>query len=161
MADNTQTLRARDVISSKLAKCYVTVGNNRYNLMMATKLEAKFEKNKQEVAILGRTSKGHKTSSMNGTGSMTVYQVTSLFTDMIKKFQDTGEDTYFDIQVINEDPTSAAGRQTIILKDCNIDSAVIAAFDADSDDWLAQEMDFTFESFELPEKFTELDGVEQ
>ncbi len=156
-----QTIKAKDVISSKLAHCFVTIDGKRYNLMMATKLEAKMEKNKQEVAILGRSSKGHKTSSMNGTGSMTVYQVTSLFTDMIKKYQDEGIDTYFDIQVITEDPTSATGRQTVILKDCNIDSAVITSFDADSDDWLSQEMDFTFESFELPEKFTELDGVSQ
>lgn len=158
MAD-IQTMRARDVIASKLAYCYLTVGSDRYLLMMAKKLEAKLEKEKQDVPILGRMSKGHKATSMNGTGSMTVYQVTSIFTDMVKKFQDTGEDTYFDIQVINEDPTSAAGRQTVILKDCNLDSTVIAAFDADSDDWLEQEMDFTFESFENPEKFTELDGV--
>lgn len=160
MAD-IQTIKAKDVISSKLAHCFVTIDGKRYNLMMATKLEAKMEKNKQEVAILGKSSKGHKTSSMNGTGSMTVYQVTSLFTDMLKKYQDDGIDTYFDIQVITEDPTSATGRQTVILKDCNIDSAVITSFDADSDDWLSQEMDFTFESFELPEKFTELDGVAQ
>ena len=56
---------------------------------------------------------------------------------------------------------SFQGRQTVILKDCNLDSTVIAAFDADSDDWLEQEMDFTFESFENPEKFAELDGVKQ
>ena len=160
MAD-IQTIKAKDVISSKLAHCFVTIDGKRYNLMMATKLEAKMEKNKQEVAILGRSSKGHKASSMNGTGSMTVYQVTSLFTDMLKKYQDDGIDTYFDIQVITEDPTSDTGRQTIILKDCNIDSSMITSFDADSDDWLTQEMDFTFESFELPEKFTELDGVAQ
>ena len=95
---------------------------------------------------------------MNGTGTMTIYQVTNLFTDMIKKFQDTGEDTYFDIQVVTEDSTSATGRQTVILKDCNIDSAIIAAFDAEGD-WLEQEVEFTFESFEVPEKFNELDGV--
>ena len=153
-----QTMRARDVISAKLAYCYLNVGSDRYLLMMAKKLEAKQEKDKQEVAILGRMSKGHKATSMNGTGSMTIYQVTNLFTDMVKKFQDTGEDTYFDIQVVTEDPTSATGRQTVILKDCNIDSAIIAAFDAEGD-WLEQEVEFTFESFEVPEKFNELDGV--
>lgn len=158
MAD-IQTLLAKDVNSSKLAYCYATVENQRYLLMMAIKLEAKAEKNKQEVAILGRTSRGHKSSSVNFTGSLTIYQVTPLFTDMVKRFKDTGEDLYFDIQVINEDPTSASGRQTIILKDCNIDSTVIASFDADSEDWLQQEIEFTFEDYEVAEKFNELDGV--
>ena len=155
-----QTLLAKDVNSSKLAYAYLTIDNKRKLLMMATKLEAKAEKNKQEVAILGKTSKGHKTSSVNYTGSLTVYQVSPLFIDMIKKYQDTGVDMYFDIQVVNEDPTSASGRQTVILKGCNIDSAVLTSFDADSDDWLQQDIDFTFESFEVSEKYTELSGVD-
>lgn len=158
---DVQTLRARDVISSKLAHCYMTQGSNRYLLMNAVKLEAKAEKNKQEVAILGRMSKGHKTSSVNYTGSMTVYYVTNLFLDMMKTLQETGEDIYFDIQATIEDPTSDAGRLTIILKDCNIDSTTLISFDADSDGWVEQEMDFTFESYEVVEKFTELDGIAQ
>ena len=79
MAD-IQTMRARDVVSAKLAYCYLNVGSDRYLMMMAKKLEAEQEKDKQEVAILGRMSKGHKATSMNGTGTMTIYQVTNLFT---------------------------------------------------------------------------------
>ena len=59
----------------------------------------------------------------------------------------------------NDDPTSAAGRQTVILKDCNIDGGVLAKFDADAD-YLDEEMSFTFEDFEIPERFVQLDGME-
>ena len=47
----------------------------------------------------------------------------------------------------------------MILKDCNIDGGVLAKFDADAD-YLDEEMSFTFEDFEIPERFVQLDGME-
>ena len=73
------------------------------------------------------------------------------------RYKETGEDVYFEIQISNEDKTSAAGRQTIVLIDCNIDGGVLAKFDADGE-YLDEEMSFTFEDFKMPESFTELDG---
>ena len=152
-----QTMKAMDSISAKLAECYVTIGENRYNFMQAINLEAKFEKTKSEVAILGKTGKGHKTTGWNGTGSATFHYNTSIFRKMMEDFKNTGNDVYFDIQITNEDPTSAAGRQTIVLLNCNIDGGILAKFDADSDDPLDEDMDFTFEDFEMPETFKTLD----
>lgn len=108
---------------------------------------------------MGKTGLGHRATNWNGTGSMTVYGNTSKFAELVKRYKDTGEDIYFDIQVRNEDPTSTVGAQTVILKDCNLDSATIAAFDADGD-WLEWDTDFTFEDFELPEKFADLQGMQ-
>ena len=64
----------------------------------------------------------------------------------------TGVDTYFDIQVTNEDPTSSIGAQTVLLKDCNLDSVVLASFDVDAD-VLEEDLDFTFSDADLLEKF--------
>lgn len=154
-----RTMHAKDVISAKLASAYVSVNGERFLLFQAKKLEAKLEKKKEEVAILGRTAKGHKATSVNCTGTMTIYKNTPLFDRMLLEFKSTGKDTYFDLQTINEDPTSAAGRQVTILKDCNIDSAIIAAFDADGE-WLEQDVDFTFEDVEQPTQFKMLDGMQ-
>lgn len=89
---------------------------------------------------------------------MTIYNNTSRFNELVKQYQDTGQDFYFDIIITNYDPTSSVGTQTIILKDCNLDGATIAGFDADGD-WLEQDVDFTFEGFEMPEKFKDLEGM--
>ena len=59
----------------------------------------------------------------------------------------------------NEDPTSSVGRQTVILKDCNIDGGILTKFDADAE-YLDEDMDFTFEDFEMPEAFILLAGME-
>lgn len=151
------TMKAKDTVFAALAECFVTIGTRRYNFMQAINLEAKFEKTKTEVPILGKTGKGNKASGWKGTGSATFHYNTSIFRQMMVQYKDTGEDIYFEIQISNEDPTSGAGRQTMILIDCNIDGGILAKFDADGE-YLDEDMDFTFEDFKMPEAFKDLDG---
>lgn len=155
---NNITMLSKDAISAKMAECFITIEGNRYNFMSAISLEAKMEKVKVEVPILGRMNKGHKAVATNGTGSATFHYNTSIFRELMKRFQDTGEDVYFDIQITNNDPTSEVGRQTVILRGCNIDSIIIAKFDGDGE-YLDEEFEFTFESFEMPETFKKLSGM--
>jgi hypothetical protein len=150
-------MKAKDTVFAALAECFVIIGTNRYNFMQAINLEAKFEKTKTEVPILGKTGKGNKATGWKGTGSATFHYNTSIFRQMMLDYKDTGKDTYFEIQISNEDSTSAAGRQTIVLVDCNIDGGILAKFDADGE-YLDEDMDFTFEDFKMPEKFKDLDG---
>lgn len=152
------TMNAKDTISASLAECFVTIGTNRYKLMQAINLEAQFSKNKTRVPILGRTGKGNKATGWEGSGSATFHYNTSIFRELLRRYKETGEDVYFDIQVTNEDPTSSVGRQTVILKDCNVDGGILTKFDADAE-YLEEDMDFTFEDFEMPEKFTILEGM--
>jgi hypothetical protein len=155
---NNVTMKAKDAISAKLAECFVTIKNNRYNFMQIINFEANFEKTKTEVPVLGKTGTGNKTTGWKGTGSGTFHYNTSIFREMMLQYKDTGEDVYFEIQVTNEDPTSAAGRQTLIFIDCNIDGGILAKFDADGE-YLDEDMDFTFEDFKMPETFKLLDGM--
>ena len=155
-----QTMNARNVVSAKMAECYVTIDGNRYNFMSAINVEVVFEKNKTEVPILGRMNRGHKSTSSNITGSAEFHLNTSIWRELAYRFQETGEDLYFDMQITSEDVTASdIGRQTIILYDCNFDSVILAKFDADSDDSLTESMDFTVERFEMPEKFNLMAGM--
>lgn len=151
-------MNAKDSLSAKLAECYVTINNNRYNFMQAINLEATVEKNKVQVPILGRTAKGNKSSGWVGKGKAKFHYNTSVFRRLLRDYKNTGEDIYFDIQVTNEDPTSSAGRQSVILIDCNLDGGVLAKFDAEGS-FLEEEMTFTFEDFKIVEEFTSLDGM--
>ena len=157
MNGNNVVMKAKDTLFAALAECFVTIGSRRYNFMQAINLEANFEKNKTEVPILGETGKGNKASGWKGTGSATFHYNTSIFRQMMLQYKDTGEDIYFEIQISNEDPTSGAGRQTMILIDCNIDGGILAKFDADGE-YLDEEMEFTFEDFKMPETFKDLEG---
>ena len=154
-----QTMNARDSISAAEAECYVTIGNDRIYLMQVINLEASVEKTKTEVPIMGRTGKGNKATGWKGTGSATIHYNTSVFRKLLYQYKENGEDIYFDIQITNEDPTSHVGRQTVILKDCNLDGGIIAKMDADAE-YLDEEFDFTFEDWEMPEEFAMLEGMQ-
>lgn len=153
-----QSMDAKDAVSAALAECFVTIDGNRYNFMQAINLEAKMEKTKAEIPILGKTGKGNKSTGWKGTGSATFHYNTSIFRQLLYRYKETGEDIYFDIQVANEDPTSTVGRQTVILKGCNINGGLLAKFDADAE-YLDEDMDFTFEDWEMPEVFNVLSGM--
>ena len=153
-----QIMNGKDTVTASLAECFITIDGTRYNFMQAINLQASIEKTKTEVPILGKTGKGNKATGWKGTGSATFHYNTSIFRELLLKFKATGEDMYFDIQITNYDPTSAVGRQTTILKDVNIDGGLVAKFDADGE-YLDEDMDFTFEDWEMPEKFNQLDGM--
>ena len=65
----------------------------------------------------------------------------------------------FDIQVANEDPTASVGRQTIILKNCLTKGGILAKFDADAET-LDEELEGTFDDWEMPETFSLLNGMQ-
>lgn len=151
-------MSAKDAPSGSLAECYITIDGVRYNFMQLYSFESKFNTNVSEVPILGRTSKGHKYTGGSGEWSGTAHYNQSIMRELMYKYQETGEITYFDIQVTNEDPATSVGRQTIILRDCLCDSAILAKYDADSAN-LTEELSGTFERFEMPEKFNVLEGM--
>ena len=157
--NNNQTMEARDTVSAKLATAYATIDGNRYLLFQAKSFEASFKKSKKSVDILGRTGQGNKATGWNGTFKLVIYHNTEIFNDMFKKYKDTGEDIYFELQVTNEDPTSRAGRKTKIYKGCNLDEGNLQSFDA-AGDWLEQSLSGTFEDYEEPEKYAVLQGMQ-
>lgn len=55
--------------------------------MQAINLEAKFEKTKVEVPILGKTGVGNKSTGWNGTGSATFYFTQSLFRELLVTYK--------------------------------------------------------------------------
>jgi len=147
------TMHARDAIHGAQGRAYVTIEENRYLFAQLINLEARMDKTKTQVPIMGRTGKGNKATGWEGTGSATFYFNTSIFRELLKRYKDSGEDIYFDIQVTNEDGSSTVGTQTVILIDCNMDGGIIAMLDADAD-YLEDSFDFTFEDFEIPTSFS-------
>lgn len=154
---NNVTMKGRDTIAAKLAECYLTINTRRYNFMQMIDLEAKVDKDKTTVPCLGRVMKGHKSCGMEGTFSGTAHYNQSELRQALLDYKNTGEDVYFEMQITNDDPDSAAGRQTIVFYDCNMDGGTLAKFDADSE-YLDEDINGTFEDFSMPETFAQLTG---
>lgn len=150
-----KTLNAPDTISGKEGRAYAKIDGNNEDLFFAKTIESTVEKSKSEVKAIGKRMTGHKTTGGNGTGSMTLYYMTPLFRQMIKQWKETGQDIYFDMVIENYDQESSAGKQSVLLIDCNLDSVVLGKLDGDSDDPLDEDVDFTFEDFDILTPFTQ------
>lgn len=153
------TMNAKDAVYGSLAECFVTLEGNRYNFMCLTEFESKWEVNITDVPILGKVGMGHKAAGGKGTWSGTAHYNQSILRKVADTYQKTGVMPYFEIQVTNEDPTSAVGRQTIIHHDCLCDTFILAKFQA-GEEILDEELSGTFESWDMPETFTPLTGMQ-
>ncbi|MNB80548.1 Phage-like element PBSX protein XkdM [compost metagenome] len=151
--------REPDAISGKMAKAYATINGQVEELFYAKSLESTIEKNKVDVPILGKTNTPQRSSGWSGSGTLTVYYVTSKFRQLMRDYVKTGQDFWFDLQVVNEQPGSGTGKQTAVLKDCNLDSISAAQFDATSDDMLEEELAFTFSDYDILDEFNTITGA--
>ncbi|KAE8560251.1 phage tail tube protein, partial [Paenibacillus polymyxa] len=148
-----QWLQAKDTISGQQGRVYATINGNVEEMAYVKTLEAKIEKNMTEVKVLGYLGDQNKANGWKGTGSMTLYYVTSLFRQLMLDYVTTGKDTYFDLVIVNEDPTSSIGRQTVTLQNVNFSSTIIAKVDTGSE-LLDEDLDFTFSGVKLLDSFT-------
>ncbi|MCY9807457.1 phage tail tube protein [Lentilactobacillus senioris] len=156
MSENTtvgQFLNGRDTISTKDAKVFVNMGGKIWPMIECNQFAAKLEKNKEDVQTLGSRWKHKKTTSVEGTGTLGGYVISSNWAKYALPYIQGGKDLYFEVTMTIEDPTSRAGKQTLHFTDVNLDDVPFADFEAD-DDVMQWESDFTFEGIELVEAFT-------
>lgn len=145
-------LRAGDTISGQEGKATAIINGEVKDMFYIKTLEATVEKNKVEVRTLGKRGVQHKTTGWSGTGSMTIYYVTSDFLKMAQNYIKNGVDTYFTITIENNDPTSTIGTQTVTLFDVNINSIPITKVSVE-DEVLETDLDFTFQDMDVINTF--------
>lgn len=145
-------LKAQDTISGQEARAYATIDGQVEEMFYAKKFEAKAKKTKKAIKTLGKRGAQNKATGWEGTGTMTIYYVTSRFRQLMIDYIKNGKDVYFDVQVTNEDPTSSVGKQTIVIKNINLDEITLAAFDVDADA-MEEEMPFTFDDADILHQF--------
>ena len=145
-------LRAGDVISGQEGTAQGIINGKVETLFMIKALEATIKKEKEKIRTLGRRGVQSKAAGWSGSGSMTAYYVSSLFRKLAVDYVKNGVDVYFDVIITNMDPTSSIGRQTVALRNCNIDSVLAAKLDTGMSA-LDEEMDFTFDDVDLLESF--------
>lgn len=150
-------LKAGDTISGQEAVANMHIHNadgttTVENLFFAKNLEGSCEITKTAIKTLGKRGEQHKPTGWTGSGSMTIYYITSLFRKMMLDYIKKGVLPYFDITVTNSDPSSSVGAQTTVLKNCSLDSVILAKFDVDAE-VLDEDIDFTFDDAEILDEF--------
>lgn len=150
-------MQSEDAVYGSLAECYITINGRRLNFMSMTDFEGKINVETVTVKILGKVGTGNKAAGLSGTWTATAHYNQSYFREVVLDYQNTGVMPYFEIQVTNEDPSTSIGRQTIIYYGCLCKEFILSKFKAGTE-LLEEDLSGTFESFDMPEKFDNLDG---
>ena len=151
-------LQGQDVVSGLEGFAQINVNGEMRELFELIELETTIEKHKKEIKVIGRRLDQHKSAGGVGTGSLKFYYITSQFRVLAEEYINTGKDLYFDIIVTNEDPGSSSGKQTIKYTGCNLDSTLLSKI-ALEEEALEEEADFTFNGFEIIDKFNKPNNV--
>ena len=152
-----RTLAAIDIVRGALGRCYMTIDGNREEMLWTKNIETNIEKEKTSFRVLGTLNRKNRAGGWTGTGSMNIFYCTTVFRQMMYKYAKTGVDTYFDMVLENNDEGSNVGKQIILLKNVNIDDVVLFKIDVDADE-LDEDVNFTFEGFEILEDFAPVAG---
>lgn len=147
-----KTLRASDIPAGSEAVAYIEIDNKVEEFFFAKSIEATAELNKSEVKVMGKRGVQNKATGWNGSGSMTIYYITTMFRNMLLRYAKEGVLPSFKLVITNEDKGTSIGKQTVVLYDCVIDSVNLAKFDVESDA-LDEDMDFTFSDFDILDSF--------
>jgi len=158
-ATNNPIMHSRNAVYGSEAKCFVTLDDRRYNFLHLTDFEGIFAINSQQVRILGKIGFGNKAAGGSGTWTATAHFNQSIFRRVADHYQKTGEMPYFEIQVTNADRTSTVGSQTIVFHDCLITGNLTLAKFSAGDQLLDENISGTFESWDMPQAFNELEGL--
>lgn len=147
-------LDVRDTINGKEGRAYANIDGRNVALFYLKKLEAKVKINKKGMNVLGGRAQQNKYTGWSGSGTMTLYYLTSEFRAIAMDYIKNGKTLYFDIVSTNDDPATEIGPQTTVLKRCSFDEITMALLDVDNEA-LEEEMPFTFEDVDLPDRFGE------
>ncbi|MDO4680905.1 MAG: phage tail tube protein [Aerococcus sp.] len=147
-------LNSGDVISGREGTAYITVDGRNIPMFFLKNIEATVELIKSEIPVLGKRMNQQKVSGANGTGSLTIYHVTSEFAKVGIQYIKEGTLPNVTIKITNDDPSSSIGRQSTLIKNVVLDSIPIAKLDIESET-LDEDIDFTFDDADLLEQFQE------
>lgn len=148
-------LQAEDCVNGREGIATAEINGQVVELMELGNINVTIEKDKTEFKAMGTRNTQNKTTGWKGTGSMNVRYVSTRWAELMQRYVKEGIDTYFTIVVTNEDPGSSTGKQTIQILGCNLDSVDIAKLDTEAE-ILDQDVDFTFNDFNILESFNSL-----
>lgn len=156
MAD---TIRPANVLSAKMGEVYATIDGKRYHCIHMTEMDVTLDIKKGEVNRLNTIMVGHKITSATGKYKGKQYFIEDAMRKVVAAWKDGGVAPVWEMEVINDDPSSVVGAQNIMLNDCMNDSLTLAKLSA-SDDFLEEDVEGTFDDFEYIETLDTMDGLE-
>ena len=97
-----KTLKASDIPAGSEAVAYIDINGKVEEFFYAKSIEASAELNKSEVKVMGKRGVQNKTTGWTGSGSMTIYYITTIFRNLLLRYAKEGVLPSFKLVITNE-----------------------------------------------------------
>ena len=151
-------MNARDAVQGSMGDAYVTIAGVRNHLGNMVKFEGKDSITEKKIGILGRPAKGTKMTNVDGTYTAVLYYNSSTMKEVVYIFRSTGYMPEIEFYIANDDPTSAAGRNSDVYRGCTIKEIITGQIDVDAD-VLMQNISGSYDEWEPVERFRPIQGT--
>lgn len=135
-------IKARDTINGAEGSAFITQNGRNIEIACLRNIVVQSAIQSNDMRVVGTRKIQEKISGVKLTGSGNVYYGTPIFSDMVLQYIRTGVMPEFDLQIVNNDPTTTVGTQNMIYTGCvltgNIPLSVL------NDEEAMLNFDFTF-----------------
>lgn len=130
---------------------YVTLDGGVVAAFRIAKISAQLDVTKESRRFLGEVMTQNAARGMAGSGSVSYYHTTADLIDAMKDYQN-GED-YPELTLQYYAEASQGGRCEVVLRNVVLESVSFGALDDSSDDAIMNESAFSFDDFDIIERF--------
>lgn len=142
-----------DTLAATEGSAYITVNGQNRQMFEVSSIDAHITYKVQEKQTLGHRMTQHKIIGATGEGSGTFYFMNSQMLREFVSYMKNGIAPEVTTQIVNEDPQSTIGRQSVALYHMILNTVPVAYLDDDSEDPITFDSDFTFDDLGLLEQF--------
>lgn len=154
-----EVFNPKDTISAKMGKVFIILDGTRYHWMNVKNIEVKANVSNAEIKRLGSYLTQFRQVGVELEGTMTVYWVDSTVQNIVLDLINNNQQTFFDVQGVSEDTSSASGKNSYLFTNCLWDGDIpFFASDADGE-FLEQETNFKPNGIQQLEGFTNTTSI--
>ena len=137
-------LLAKDTVNGAEGKVFVTKDGKQIEVAGMMNITTYAEIQGKEMRVVGTRTIQNKANGAKQTGKGNIYYGTSLWTDMVLEYINTGNMPQFDLQVTNDDPSSSVGSQSIAYYGCELTGSIPLSILDSEEAMLNFEFNFTY-----------------
>lgn len=137
-------LLAKDTVNGAEGKVFVTRNGKQIEVAGMMNITTYAEIQGKEMRVVGTRTIQNKANGAKQTGKGNIYYGTSLWTDMVLEYINTGNMPQFDLQVTNDDPSSSVGSQSIAYYGCELTGSIPLSILDSEEALLNYEFNFTY-----------------
>lgn len=157
-------LLERDTVNGALGMAYVTRNGQNVELIGFKNIQTMASIQTQDMKNVGTTRVQDKPNGAKQTGKGNIYygsNGSNMFRDMVLNYINNGVMEYFDIQIINNDPTVSMGNQIGAYYGCHLTGDIPLSILDSEESMLNYDFNFAYTNAGMLQKFSDPTNVSQ